>query len=650
MIINLELVKDEKKNEILAEKSNYQPNDDVIQITNQVMEDFSSGFQLMSQSYREFNDNTVIQRQNHDQAAFNTYEPAPSDDPDEEWRSTAVRPITRNKCISIAAHMVGGNLFPKVFAQNENDQEDKDAAEVMRDLMEWAADQADYQKLFLYSTIAAEVNPAVIMHEEFRQVYKEIKEIKEDGSWEKKEVLDEELSGFNLTLVPVDELYIENIREHEIQRQGFLVWRRVIDYSQAQFKYKDNEKFREYVRPGVQVMFSNEENCFYEQADNELADRQVEEVIYYNKQLDLQLTFVNGVLLDDPDNPNPRKDKLYPFAKTGYELIDEGKFFYYKSLCFKLAPDSDIVDEMYRLAIDTTWLRGVPPVAVTGVETVGADVMMPAAVTTFQAPDTKITPLGVQHDITSVFNTLEKVESSIVESSQDPSQSGVSPEGSQTAYEISRLEQNARIQLGLFGRMMGMLIKDLGKLFVGDIIQHLTVGDIKELASGEEGLKYLNFLVHEKGKKGKTRRIEFEDREKSEMTEDEKMERSFRILEQEGGLDNDVEIRKVNPVLFRRLKFLLKISTDIMFPPSDNVQRALALEEYDRAIQNPNADQESLYRDLLLGVYDKTRDNPDKYIAKGNQVEAFNQKLPNESPLAKILGAESAQTKAGVGV
>ena len=63
-------------------------------------------------------------------------------------------------------------------------------------------------------------------------------------------------------------------------------------------------------------MMGDDKRTFYEQYDDELQSRLVEEIIYYNRQLDLQIVFVNGVIMTPHNEPNPRKDKNYPFART----------------------------------------------------------------------------------------------------------------------------------------------------------------------------------------------------------------------------------------------------------------------------------------------------------------------------------------------
>lgn len=638
MIIDLELQRDDKgfltADRALAKDGvePYNPSKEVKDVTNLVMSDYTDANVIRNTPYEEFNDLDLITRQNTDQRSFNAWREFPSNDPDEAWKSDAFRPIVRNKIISIAAHITGNLIFPRVTAQNDEDEEDKDAATVMSDLMEWTAEQSNYERTFLYSVIGALVNPATIIHQEFRKNFRTIKTKKVGDTWQTKKVLDEENSGFVQTIVPVDELWISNIYEHDIQKQPFLIWRRVLDYNTARDKYKGNENFDKFVTPGIQFLFAKEKDTFYQMYDDNLEDRLVEEIIYYNRSSDLQLTFVNGVLLSDTEQPNPRVDKKYPFAKSGFELIDEGKFFFFKSLSFKTSPDEEVVNELYRLIIDGTFMQLMPPIAVFGEDEIGAAVTIPGRVTTLPN-STKIEKISVGNDLQAGRQTLEKAESSISESATEPLISGQSTPGEQTAFEISRLETNARVLLGLFGKMIGFLVKDLGELVMGDILQHMTVGDVMEIVGGKTRFKFRNFLIPDRTVEGKTktRKIEFDSNIPEKMTKQEEVKESFNILEREGGLDSNKELLRVNPKAFKNLKFKVKVTPDVVTPPSKNVERALNLEEYDRAIVQPFADQQELYKVLLLGSYDKTRDNPDRFIReKGNE-------------LANVVGAETSK-------
>src|SRR5207237_570376 len=97
-----------------------------------------------------------------DQMAFNTYQPnngeAASADFINGWRSQAIRPVVRNKCISIAAHATAQLIFPKVFSYNGQSEVQEDAARVMRDLIEWSADQSRYPETSLNAVLSALFN------------------------------------------------------------------------------------------------------------------------------------------------------------------------------------------------------------------------------------------------------------------------------------------------------------------------------------------------------------------------------------------------------------------------------------------------------------------------------------------------------------
>ncbi len=634
----IELQFSRRMGKIVDTVSDYQPSDAVKDITAIVRKDFQTANKIFTKPYTEFNNKTLITRMNLDQKSFNSFQEINDIDPDLSWKSQAVRPITRNKIISIAAHVLASIIYPTIYAQNENQEEDKDAAQVMRLLVEWVGDNYNYAQTLVYSAIAALVNPAAIIHLEFAEKYRNIKEKDEKGKVITKEVLDEIMSGFQFTVVPCDELLISNIYEHNIQKQNFLIWRRVLDFDTAKAKYGQNENFKKYVKPGVQRMYDEASKTFYDLYDRNLYDIMVEEVIYWNRNEDIKLTFVNNVCLDKPDEPNPRKDHKYPFIKFGYELIDEGKFFYYKSLAFKGWPDQEVINNLYRGVIDGTYIQLKPPVAVYGDEHFESSIVAPGAVSVLKR-DTKVEKIDVGGNLVAGFNAMQKVEQSMNETSVDPRTSGQATSGQETAFEISILEKNAQIQGGLFKKMISFGIKDFGELLVNDILQFMTVGEVEEIAGG---LKYKSFLMPGKGGMDTSKQVNFDSTMTSEpTTEEQKLMDSYKILKEQGGMDSKREIFKVNPEIFRKRKFLVRISPDDITQPSEAIKKALNLEEFDRAILLPEVEREAVIRDLLFGSYDKTKNDPDKYIKKQmpmNPMIGGQSSNMQANPLAKVLG------------
>lgn len=583
----------------------------------------------------EFNDLSLTGRDQYDQMLFNTYQPnngeAWEGAPQLAWRSRALRPVVRNKCMSIAGHATARLIFPKVFAHNENSDEQQEAAQVMEDLMEWSGEVSNYSHTALMRVITALSSPASIGYTEYGEVTRTVKTEKgKDGVWKQERIRDDAYPCFMDIVVPVDQLYIQNFFEPDIQKQGWLIWRKVYAFSEAQNKYSGVYENFEYVRPGVQTIYDDANRTFYYVYDPNMRQEDVEEIVYWNKNLDLKITLVNGVMLSEHDNPNPRKDKLYPFDKFFYEPINN-RFFYGKSLAFKLQQDANVVNTLYQMVIDGTYLSIFKPMVNVGGEIIASDVIVPGVVTTLSDTNADLRSIDVGADLKDGIATLQVVEQSINESSQEPLQSGAddSPSGT-TAYEISRLEANANTVLGLFLQMIAKHVKDFGKLRLGDILQHCTVPEVAELEGNPE-LVYKTFFLPSKGG-SKNKKIELTNDVPDEMEESEYLDASYKLLGEED--EKDMTIAKVNPSIFRDLTYKVTISPDILNPRSEDLERAFSLELYDRAIANPMANQEEIYK-ILLSTDPTTKKDPDKYMAP--------QPTPGAAPMMPGMEGELPQ-------
>lgn len=633
-----------KKGEITDEVAPYTPSDEVRDVQSMILKHFVLGTTNAYTPRVEFNDLSLVTRDQYDQMSFNTYQPNNGEgwvgNPQAAWRSRAMRPVIRNKCMSIAAHATARLIFPKVFAFNQDSEEQQDAAKVMEDLMEWSGDISNYSYIALQRVMQAMWSPASIGFTEYGQVMRQVKTEKgEDGKWLTKEVPDEAYPCFMDAVVPVDQLYIENFFEPDIQKQGFLIWRKVYSYSAAQGKYGAKYDNFKYVRPGVQTIYDDANRTFYYVYDPNMRQEDVEEIVYWNKNLDLKIIMVNGVMLTECDNPNPRQDKLYPFDKFFYEPINS-RFFYGKSLSFKLQHDAEIVNTLYQMVIDGTYLSIFKPMVNVGGEIIASDVIVPGAVTTLSDPNADLRAINVGSDLKAGLETLAVVEQSINESSQEPLQQGQDTSGGQTAYEISRIENNANTILGLFLQMVSQHVKDFGKLRLGDIVQYVTVPEVVEIEGGPEQaeLVYKTLFIKASPKGlGKNKRIQFDSDLPDEMDDDEYLGRSYDIAGEED--KSNMEISKVNPSLWRDLKYQITLSPDVMNPRSTDLERAYALEDYDRMVAAPpgifNPEEVGKF---LLSNNPLTQKDPDKYLAKQpspeQQAQASTQQMQGSMPQA----------------
>ena len=598
----------------------YNPSDDKRKMRQIILDAFRWADVIKRKPRREFNDLSELSRMMVDQMSFNIYQPnngqAAEGNPSESWKSHAMRPIVRNKVMSVTAHITAKLLFPKVFAYNQQSETQLNAATAMRDLIEWASEQNNYARMTLYAAINACVNPYAVMHTEYCESYRKVKREKgEDGKWVVEEELDEDYSGFKLTPVPCDEFYYGDFYEEDVQRQPYVIWRRVQTYEAMKAKYGAKENFK-YVKPGIQVVYNDANVSFYEVYDANLRQSLCEEVIFYSKALDLKIALVNGIMIDDYDNPNPRIDKNYPFIVFGYENFDEGKSICKKSLVFKMQPDADIINTLYPMIIDGTYLNLMPPLIITGEQKVAADVVIPGVTTALTNAEATVTPLRVAQDIKTGMETLLKLEESITESTI-----AQLPTGKITAYQLSRIEQEQAIQLTPFVAMLGSYVRQYGKLLMGDIIQYMTLPEVDKIIDNGE-LVYKTFIVRDRQSEGslKSRRINFDMSTKTDMTDQEELDESYSILDDQGGIETKEEIYKIHPALFRELKYYCYCSPDTITPMSDDLEKSFGLELFDRAIQAPKlgvpVDMEQVFKDFLFGLYPKAKDDVNKYFIK----------------------------------
>lgn len=598
-------------------------------VTATIKQDYQTGLEILNMPFREYDNNSVITEMNVNQKAFLIHSELEFTSPDQKWRWDGVRPTVRNKVLSLAAQLTAQVLVPNIFAQNRNDQEDKQVAEVMRLILEWNIRNSDYDITFLNGVIAALVNPVAYFGVEFLEAIQIVK-TKSKGKFKTKEVVDEFLSGLQVSNVPLDEILITNAYEYNLQKQRAIMRNKFPEYSELEKIFGKHKNWR-FITPGIRTVFSDVDSTFYDQKDESL-DTLADYLVYQNRGDDFEIPYINGVDFgDDSENPldgNPIKhrDQLnrpkYPYVKFGAEPIDEKNFYFYKSIASKMMPDFNLSNKVWRITVDTGTLGLKPPLTVSGDKKLETDVYYPGSVV--NAPrDTKFGQLPVGNEA-SGYNLLQALDNEISESTQDPFRQGISRDLPNTAFQQAQLTQNAKIQLGPVGKVIIQAIRDLGGLMVDDIIHHQTVGEVSQLMDGGQRLKFKNFLFPNQTEEGKTltKEVRFTDELiGAEMTDEQIKEREFNLLEEEGGIDGERRIMLVNPNLFRKMRFMIFIDADSLLPLNEAFESAEKLDAYSKAILNPLVAQDAesmraVTADLLFGALRSTKNNVDKYLPK----------------------------------
>jgi len=627
--------------------SSYNPSQEVKDLTDKIRQDYQIGYDINHRPFVEFNDMSLIERMNVDQKAFNAYVYPKSEDPEESWRWNGVRPTTMNKVLLTCAHLVSGMMYPGFFAQNDQDEEDKEMAYIMDDLMEWNIKHSDYELTFLYGVLAALINPVAYVHVDYTEVLQTIKVKNESGEYTKQQIVDEVLSGLQFHNIPADEIMITNAYQYHLQKQRAIIRRRWIDYDEAKARHGNHENF-EYVWPGVKVLYNKDDSMFYDQVDDEVSTM-CEEVTYYNRREDLEVVFVNGVYMGDSDvnanrmthRDNKNRPK-YPYIKFGAEPIDEKRFYFYKSMTAKLANDQEIGDQWWRTLMDGSLLEVMAPIATIGALDVDSNFNYPGAQIELPA-EASVQTIGTGRNLGVGWTALQQIESSMSSTAKG---SDRAPDVSaDTAYQASLVEKNAKISLGIIGVMIVKMVREIGSLASDNIIKYQTIGVLENVIGETQKMKYRNFLLPDKESKGKkiTEKIMFDaELDNMKMPKNKKaqkewkIQQGFKIRDEEG---ESTKIYRVNPIKFANLSFFAIVDPESWIPKNERFEELMSLEKYDRLVANPliAGDPEAMInvtRDFLLRA--TVKGDTDKYLPKDKEkiAQQFmnNQQTPGQIP------------------
>lgn len=647
-----QIVTDEKGNPVNGQgqsltPSQYQPPREVRELFAKVQADYQTGYMLQNRTFDEFDGLSLLQRSRLDQQTFAAYVGAEFVPVHKRWRFRGRPNTSRNKLIGILAHMLAGMLYPFVYAKNEEDEEDKMTARVMRILVEDYLRKADYEIKFLFMVLSALVNPATYVSVEYVEAMQRIKK-NVNGKWEVKEVLDDVLSGLVLNTIPIDELlpgdYYSGTGNLQVLPNILRVRR--ISYDQARSlyagKYFDDGKDRfDYVKAGqTRIVMSGQDNqTLFDVEWTEADANYVQEITAYYRGEDLQVTFVGGVFMGeakDVYNANPFKHRrfclkgkewesvpVYPFAMTGFEPIDPaGRFLFFKSGAFKEYWDDQLLTHMSRIVADGTTLEVIKPLFMSGVANVDSVVIAPGAAVGMPMGAT-VSPWSSGPNLRAAYDSIVNSQQNISESTQDKIQSGVT-DPNVTATASIQAERNARIFLGVFGLMIGNLIRQVGELTMDLVVAHATVGELDATTPESLRMKYNSFLVKGKDKgKDVTNKIVFTDEYMGREMDDEEIEQEQWDIYNKSGKTpeererSDQRLFKVNPYKFARYSYTMFVDPDKIIMKSmgaDKQEKILAFNMMSDPRVAPFTDRQAVVDDFVIEEFGG--DNPDRYKAK----------------------------------
>lgn len=574
-----------KKGGIENTKSAYQPSPAIRDLTVLVKQAYQDGELVLSTPMEEYNGLSITQRANESQKAWLAHADPPYEGED-DWRWSGVRPLTRNRIIATGARLTSQLLYPKHFAQNEEQDEDANASYAMDALVEYNIRRSNYDIAFLFGVIGGLVNPINYFQVEYCEAWQ--------YAWvggNQQRVLDEIYSGFQHSLIPIDEMLFGNAYQFEWQKQDWQIHRPRVAYEEMEAKFGLHENWP-HVKKGV-ISMVGDDGFFYDVAD--INDDMVGHVKYKHRRSDCEIDFVNGVYLSNPNTEyNPffhRKVKvtngqivevpLYNTVKYGFEPVDAMRFIGYVSMAHKMQNDQEATDREWQDYFDASRLATFMPLVTMGAGKIDKSVIAPGGVTEL-GKDAKAVPLSVANPA-AALQALREAERSGSETSLDPQSFGMQQGPKKTQDESRILEENTETNLTLTAKMIGKMVREVGGLSVDDIIRHQTLGQAGEIIGQ---MAYKTFVVDGRVKEGKnvSTYVKFTDRFAGmSMTKQEKDFEEYGMMSEHG----DKDLVEVNPGIFARMDFLVTVDADQLMRRNSAFERAFKVSIYDKAIMNP---------------------------------------------------------------
>jgi len=145
-----------------------------------------------------------------------------------------------------------------------------------------------------------------------------------------------------------------------------------------------------------------------------------------------------------------------------------------------------------------------------------------------------------------------------------------------------------------------------GGLMADIAVNHLTIPQIMEIAGKEGKMKYPTFILENKVSEGKSvsKVLRFDESLLGKaMSDKRKSEKEIELAIEAGYPDIKKIIYNINPELFSRMKYLVRVEPELMFPKNQEFMQALMLQIQTQFEGNPYIKVPALTRKTLYQFF-----------------------------------------------
>lgn len=582
--------------------------------------------ELRQKPFNYFDNQSLEEYINESVKRWNSYLPPRNE---KDWRTSVFMPDTRNKLLAILSFVATQRQRAEFTARDKYHPTNKSMSGVLKALYDYSMDAEQGDMKFVNATLENLIKGTVIVHETYNYHEREVKMVKKYDPMtdiieiEKETVVDED--NCVQRVIPLEDVYIVDFYQPDIQKQPYVIIREEVDSTLFYDRYSkwDNAK---HVKCKRHFMDEKEGNMFFYERWGSRAETDTVEVLhYYNKWTDQHTIIANGVLLTSPDRPILFDHKQYPFAKTINEpmAID---FFYGKSLPQKILSEQDVINTLYNMLLDRTYLS-IMPWFITSQEDEIEDSEIGPMQRVQVADVNQFREANIQAVQQGELKMLELARDSVSKSTVDEAMMGAVAQGTATATQQAR-ESATRI-LGLLISFMSHLTYQQARLRVANILQfypkpNTLLGEQKEfrangqvLSDGKVGIKVVRMV------------------DKKEDAPDER-----EVMKEAGRSDKPVEIMYITTGTLMRIDYDIEIVPTSSIADSKTLQKALGL-EYNQVMLTAFPDM--VNRDKLFEYMNELFDQSPEEMKKSDEQATQEQAMMNAQAGQQQAEAETPE-------
>lgn len=476
-----------------------------------VLRHLQSAMDERGQTRHHFNDRTLKSFLDDNEKRANSYTPDRASQGKADWQANFFHPTTRNKLKAVVASMVQTIPKPIITAVNSKNNVDVRAADIIREIVRdsWMRDGNPEVENF-FDIWTAVIQGTLIKYEGYLKTKKSVKFVKSIGLNGKVDIGEEDTIVEDQPYeecISLMELYIGDFFIRDIQKQPFLIRRKVYQGNDFRNEYGHLEHFK-HVKPKDNAKDSDTDTFFTENWKQRVGDGEYEVLRFYSVPLNRYIIIANGICLLDVPMLWGKLKKRYPFSKTIFEPFAERSFFYGNSLPNSTLGEQDVINSLYNMVVDKGYRSILKPILAGAGNHDAFDFEDDVRHydTVIEVEDVQqVKNLDIEGLNAADTRLMELMEKGIAASSVDQLQSGVAERGI-TARAVVIANENARRLRTIFLLLLSDFWVQKTKLRILNLILHYSQPIVEEVVGEEKAREYKSLLIKDSelswGKKG----------------------------------------------------------------------------------------------------------------------------------------------------